>query len=37
MHYSSVEPLPADLVTRPIVFDSIGTVILGIVVAALNK
>jgi hypothetical protein len=35
--YYAVEPLDPILVTKQIVFDSIMTLILGVVVAALNK
>jgi uncharacterized BrkB/YihY/UPF0761 family membrane protein len=35
--YFAVEPLPSDLVAKQIVFDTICMVIMGIVVAALNR
>jgi len=35
--YFAVQPVPSDLVAQQIVFDSIGMVLLGIIVAWLNK
>ena len=35
--YFAVQPLPSDLVAMQIVLDTIGSVILGIVVAAMNR
>jgi hypothetical protein len=35
--YFAVQPLPSDLVAQQIVYDTIAMVILGIVVAAVNK
>jgi hypothetical protein len=35
--YFAVQPMPSDLVAKQIVLDGIGIVILGIVVAALNR
>ncbi|MCI0445451.1 hypothetical protein L0152_19840 [bacterium] len=35
--YYAIQPLPGMLVVKQIVFDSIGVIIRGIVVAALNK
>ena len=35
--YFAVMPLPSDLVAQQIVFDSIGMVVLGVIVAWLNK
>lgn len=35
--YFAVQPVPSDLVAQQIVFDSIGMVLLGVIVAWLNK
>jgi hypothetical protein len=35
--YYAVEPLPGILVCKQIIFDSIGIVLMGVVLAALNK
>ena len=35
--YFAVQPVPSDLVAQQIVFDSIGMVVLGVIVAWLNK
>ena len=35
--YFAVQPLPSDLVAQQIVYDTIATVIMGIVVAAVNR
>ena len=35
--YYAVQPLPAILVVKQIIFDTVGTLCLGVVVAALNK
>ena len=35
--YFAVQPVPSDLVAQQIVFDSIGMVVLGVLVAWLNK
>lgn len=35
--YFAVQPLPSDLVAQQIVFDSIGMMVLGVIVAWLNK
>ncbi len=35
--YYAVEPLPGILVCKQIIFDSIGVVLMGVVLAALNK
>jgi hypothetical protein len=35
--YFSVQPVPSDLVAKQIVFGGIGTVLLGIVTAAMNR
>jgi uncharacterized membrane protein YraQ (UPF0718 family) len=35
--YFAVQPLPSDLVAKQIVFDTIAMVIMGIVVAAVNR
>ena len=35
--YYAVEPIPVPLVCKQIIFDSLGVVLLGIVVAVLNK
>ena len=35
--YFAVQPVPSDLVAQQIVFDSIGMIVLGVIVAWLNK
>ena len=35
--YFAVQPVPSDLVAQQIVFDSIGMMVLGVIVAWLNK
>ncbi len=35
--YFAVQPVPSDLVAQQIVFDSIGMLVLGVIVAWLNK
>ncbi len=35
--YYTVQPMPSDLVAKQIVFDTIGMVIMGVIVAALNR
>ena len=35
--YFAVQPLPGDLVVKQIVYDTIGTVLMGMAVAALNR
>lgn len=35
--YYAVEPLPGILVCKQIIFDSIGIIVLGVVLAAINK
>src|ERR1700693_2072950 len=35
--YYAVEPLPGILVCKQIIFDSIGVILMGVVLAALNK
>ena len=35
--YFAVQPVPSDIVAQQIVFDSIGMVLLGVIVAWLNK
>jgi hypothetical protein len=35
--YFAVQPVPSDLVAQQIVFDSIGMLALGVIVAWLNK
>jgi hypothetical protein len=35
--YHAVSPFPLDLVVKQIVYDTIGVVVMGIVVAAINR